>query len=122
MAKINLSPCPFCGGEAHFDRDESTNWEWIECSECHVATNSSVSAMEDCKPILAESWNMRSLSTSIPTRKARIEEAARLNMAQIINHLIYPAEDILEVLREKADFARLAAEALIDEIDRRYPE
>ena len=57
---IALLPCPLCGGKAHFDSDD-LNWEWIECGQCHVATNKSVSAMEDCKPILAEGWNRRTV-------------------------------------------------------------
>lgn len=67
--KIKLKPCPLCGGEAHFDRDES-GWEWIECSQCHVATNQSVSLMDDCKVGLAESWNRRNKKASAAEKMA----------------------------------------------------
>lgn len=53
-----LLPCPFCGGEAHFDSDDD-GWNWIECGSCRVATNHRTSAMDDCRPLLAEAWNRR---------------------------------------------------------------
>lgn len=53
-----LLPCPFCGGEARFDSDDD-GWNWIECGGCQVATNHRTSAMDDCRPLLAESWNRR---------------------------------------------------------------
>ena len=56
---IKLKPCPFCGGEAYFDKDDH-GWQWIECGKCHVATSQRASLMEDCKPLLAEAWNTRS--------------------------------------------------------------
>lgn len=53
-----LLPCPFCGGEAGFDHDDN-GWVWIDCSSCGASTNARVSAMDDCKPLLAEQWNRR---------------------------------------------------------------
>lgn len=55
---IELEPCPFCGGKAEFDYDDN-GWNWIECQQCHVSSKAGVHAMEDCKPMLAESWNNR---------------------------------------------------------------
>ena len=55
---IDLKPCPFCGGAAHFDHDDD-GWNWIECAGCCASTNARVSAMDDCKPMLAEQWNSR---------------------------------------------------------------
>ncbi|NYT81396.1 Lar family restriction alleviation protein [Alcaligenaceae bacterium] len=56
--KRALLHCPFCGGEAHFDSDDD-GWNWIECGSCRVATNHRTSAMDDCRPLLAEAWNRR---------------------------------------------------------------
>ena len=53
-----LLPCPFCGGAAHFDHDDN-GWNWIECSQCGTSTNARTSAMDDCRPLLAEAWNRR---------------------------------------------------------------
>ena len=55
---LALNPCPFCGGKPEFDYDDN-GWNWIECSQCHVSSKAGVSAMEDCRPMLAESWNQR---------------------------------------------------------------
>jgi hypothetical protein len=62
-AVVALLPCPFCGGKADFDHDDD-GWNWIECSQCHVSSNSAVHAMEDCHPMLAETWNRRSATTA----------------------------------------------------------
>ena len=59
---MDLKPCPFCGGEPYFDHDDD-GWTWIECDQCSVATNQRISAMEDCKPLLAEAWNRRAIPT-----------------------------------------------------------
>jgi hypothetical protein len=58
MEDDDLLACPFCGGEAYFCKDAS-DWEWIECGSCHVATNRSIAIMEDCKPLLVDKWNRR---------------------------------------------------------------
>jgi len=72
---IVLKPCPFCGGEAYFDKDDH-GWQWIECGKCHVATNQRASLMEDCKPLLAEAWNTRSAIDSDAIRAAALKDAA----------------------------------------------
>lgn len=56
--KPELKPCPFCGGEASFDHDDN-GWNWIYCKSCDASTNARVSAMDDCRPLLAEAWNRR---------------------------------------------------------------
>lgn len=39
MSSINsLGKCPFCGGDAWFDCDETGTVRWIECKECHAQT------------------------------------------------------------------------------------
>lgn len=58
MSKEQLKPCPFCGGAATFDHDDN-GWNWIACTNCEASTNARVSAMDDCKPLLAEAWNRR---------------------------------------------------------------
>lgn len=69
-----LKPCPFCGGKPFFDKDDS-GWNWIECSDCHACSNQKVSAMDDCKPILAEEWNNRPDIQHLEQRLAEVEEA-----------------------------------------------
>lgn len=53
-----LKGCPFCGGKADFDNDDN-GWNWIFCTSCQATTNQMMSAMEDCRPLLAEQWNTR---------------------------------------------------------------
>ena len=62
-----LLPCPFCGGNAHFEIDMDSRWEWVECESCGMQGNSSASLMEDCKPKLREAWNRRA-----PASQARV--------------------------------------------------
>lgn len=76
-----LMPCPFCGSAAHFDHNDA-GWWWIECSGCHVATEQSVSLMDDCKVKLCEMWNRRpsrpmsaEVEKSVETARERIERA-----------------------------------------------
>lgn len=56
---MGILPCPFCGGKAHFDHDDN-GWNWIQCGQCQCSTTARVSAMDDCRPLLAEAWNRRS--------------------------------------------------------------
>ena len=56
--KMELLPCPFCGGKATFDHDDN-GWYWIVCEKCGTTTNSRTHTMEDCHPLLAEQWNRR---------------------------------------------------------------
>ncbi len=112
-----LKPCPFCGGDAYFDKDDESGWQWIECGRCHVATSQRASLMEDCKPLLAEAWNSR---TTIDPDAIRAE--ARAEACGIIGELMsydcfeaYPpyvrgrVEEFIEVVG-RADAAILADE------------
>ncbi len=64
-----LLPCPFCGGEAAFVRNEECGddgephenfgGEWVECAKCRACTNIRFPLMESVKPLLAEQWNRR---------------------------------------------------------------
>ena len=63
--KMELLPCPFCGGKATFDHDDN-GWYWIVCEKCGTATNSRTHTMEDCHPLLAEQWNRRVSPASVP--------------------------------------------------------
>lgn len=66
-----LLPCPFCGGAAAFDHDDH-GWNWIYCTSCDASTNQRVSTMDDCKPLLAESWNRRAkLQAATPAEPAQ---------------------------------------------------
>lgn len=67
MDKKELKPCPFCDGVAYFDKDDF-GWNWIECSKCHASSEQKVSAMDDCKPLLAEKWNARPRITALEER------------------------------------------------------
>ena len=62
---MELLPCPFCGGKATFDHDDN-GWNWVVCEKCGVSTDCRVSAMDDCKPLLAEAWNRRASPASAP--------------------------------------------------------
>ncbi|MGU3626491.1 Lar family restriction alleviation protein [Comamonas sp. C24C] len=53
-----LKRCPFCGCNAHFEKDE-LQWEWVACVSCGMQGNRRASCMDDCKPLLAEEWNRR---------------------------------------------------------------
>lgn len=91
-----LKPCPFCGGEAYFDKDDH-GWEWIECGRCHVATNQRVSCMEDCKPLLAEAWNTRTTVDLDAIRaEARAEGGkAAYNHAEVFHSRMVAAQEAL---------------------------
>lgn len=64
--KPELKPCPFCGGDASFDHDDN-GWNWIHCKSCDATTDARVSAMDDCRPLLAEAWNRR-----VPAKTAKV--------------------------------------------------
>lgn len=68
-----LKPCPCCGGDAEFDRDEH-GWHWIQCRKCGMCTNQRASTMEDCRPLLAEAWNMRTADVAHPADAALADE------------------------------------------------
>lgn len=44
MTEIELKPCPFCGGEAHFHRNnvmisnKSEKCAWVHCNRCGAKT------------------------------------------------------------------------------------
>lgn len=73
--KTELKPCPFCGGDASFDHDDN-GWNWIHCKSCDATTNARVSAMDDCKPLLAEAWNRRA-----PAEPVKVLSDAEINAA-----------------------------------------
>lgn len=56
--KIELKPCPFCGGQASFDCDDH-GWNWIQCDVCNASSTCAVHCSESCLPLLAEKWNKR---------------------------------------------------------------
>lgn len=53
MSKINLLPCPFCGGEARIIGAVGTVF-WVKCTECGAETQSEIT-----KQRAAEKWNRR---------------------------------------------------------------
>lgn len=86
----DINPCPFCGGKAVFDHDDS-GLNWISCTACGASSNARVSAMDDCKPLLLEQWNKRAglqqpSTTHQPQRKAATNMAS-LNLTQFIGNV-----------------------------------
>lgn len=53
-----LLPCPFCGGNAGFDYDDSC-YEWISCNKCGVSTDTAIHTETDAKDELRKMWNTR---------------------------------------------------------------
>ena len=53
MSKIELKPCPFCGGEAKMIKIGGATY-FIQCNECH-STSGAFSTSEEA----VEAWNKR---------------------------------------------------------------
>lgn len=51
MNKIELKPCPFCGGKAKIVK---TYTIWVKCINCHASANCHSTERE-----AAEAWNRR---------------------------------------------------------------
>lgn len=98
--KAELKPCPFCGGDASFDHDDN-GWNWIHCKSCDATTNARVSAMDDCKPLLAEAWNRRA-----PAEPVKVPSDAE------IDQLAYEHCDDTDASGEQARFT--SERAIID--------
>lgn len=81
--KTKLKQCPCCGGDAEFDRD-GHGWHWIQCRKCGMCTNQRASTMEDCRPLLAEAWNMRTADVAHPA-DAALTDTTRTNMIDCFN-------------------------------------
>ncbi|MBP6517893.1 Lar family restriction alleviation protein [Shewanella sp.] len=54
----NLKPCPFCGGKADFDYDDS-GYNWVFCTKCGVTTDTDMHDEFDARLRLAKAWNTR---------------------------------------------------------------
>lgn len=87
--KLELKPCPFCGGEASFDHDDN-GWNWIYCKSCDASTNARVSAMDDCRPLLAEAWNRSALLAKYSEQVGKCSE----HHAKCSEVVGYAAEDM----------------------------
>ncbi len=54
---MELKPCPFCGGKADYDNNES-GLEWVYCTECG-ATGESFWMSIDVTDQAIKAWNNR---------------------------------------------------------------
>ena len=89
-----LTPCPFCGAQAHFEVDDD-RWEWVECESCGMQGNRSASLMESCKPKLAEAWNRRAPA---PANDALEKAVRKLHAAKGRHHNQIAACDLYDLL------------------------
>lgn len=67
-ADIMLLPCPFCGGPACFQDNESKTWNaskwWIQCEKCHARGSKQVEQVDvagalSCRTAAIMAWNRR---------------------------------------------------------------
>ena len=107
---MELLPCPFCGGKATFDHDDN-GWNWVVCEKCGVSTNCRVSAMDDCKPILAEAWNRRASPASAQKVSTRVAAIAKAEETEALTAAINALEDIAGT-SSSTRIRRVANEAL----------
>lgn len=94
QADTTLTPCPFCGAQAHFEVDDD-RWEWVECESCGMQGNRSASLMESCKPKLAEAWNRRAPA---PANDALEKAVRKLHAAKGRHHNQIAACDLYDLL------------------------
>lgn len=62
MSEIKLKPCPFCGGEAVFERDRIAGIYCVECANCKCMTTFQFDfgeGEEASRKKAADVWNRR---------------------------------------------------------------
>lgn len=66
VARGKLLPCPCCGGDAEFAKEEGGG-EYIECiaPNCHLSTALVYPAMDEAKPLLVERWSRRAIPDAL---------------------------------------------------------
>jgi Lar family restriction alleviation protein len=62
--KIELKPCPFCGGEARLKKHQKLEQTWyVQCNKCGIRTKNSVQApyesWKDAMKCPVNQWNVR---------------------------------------------------------------
>ena len=88
MSDVNLKPCPFCGGKADFDYDDS-GYNWVFCKKCGVSTDTRMHDHEDARLRLSEDWNQRdkaALQQSIAELKAEAAHQIAMMVRQDYGH------------------------------------
>lgn len=72
-AKVDLLPCPFCGGEAELDNLIDANDYFVHCIDCEVQQ------IANYKPhVAARRWNERKTADKPPDpTRAALEECVR---------------------------------------------
>ncbi len=90
-----LKPCPFCGGEAAFDFDDS-GYEWIYCRKCGINTDTEISTDCCAKEKLSKAWNNRPHDNKIKAeavRAAFLDGAACFGVMQSTAIEVYETSD-----------------------------
>jgi hypothetical protein len=64
VSGVRLRRCPFCGGKAELR--ETTSFEWVECSGCHVEMTRSLDGNDGPD----RRWNRRAKPPSTPRSNA----------------------------------------------------
>lgn len=64
MDKLELLPCPFCGGKAKLTEVEPSGYV-VECTNgiCNASTNIRYSCGDDARPLVSAQWNRRASLT-----------------------------------------------------------
>lgn len=91
--KIELKPCPFCGGEAKLTDLTQAPESWVECKECGARTRFFSNSEE--APVSA--WNTRPIEDEL-----RKELRYYRNYSAALEKEVITLREALENIKEKA--------------------